>query len=123
MNDVSDILEQRQFVSSLIFSVLTGKITVKNALLKFPHGTEDKSIQAAWHAVLHYESDEDLRNKDFNYAQEQDEYLEFIAFTLKEGKSLPLNIINSYNEYHPKAMIPEEDGIKGVIKRLFRFII
>ena len=76
-----DYSEIRKKVSRLFFGVLTKKLPVREALVRFPKDCEDKTIIASWHALCHLEADEDIRKKDLMYKQEQDEYIEFIAYT------------------------------------------
>lgn len=115
-------IEERKFVSNLYISVLTEKISIREALMNFPKIYDDKTIMAAWHALCHLEADEDLRKKDLMYAKEQDEYIEFIAFTLSKGDVLPENIINSYSPYHDDALIPPSNTIKSIIHQLKKFL-
>lgn len=117
-----DYTKDRQYVGNIIINVLTERITVKKALLLFPKDSEDPSIQAAWHALCHYEADEEIAASDKLYQQEQLEYLEFIAFEFKDGKELPKNIIESYKQYHKEALIPHNNGMRGVFKKLFKSI-
>lgn len=114
--------EDRKYVSRLYIAVLTEKISVREALMKFPKNSEDKSIEAAWHALCHLEADEELRKKDLMYKEEQDEYIEFIAFTLDKGQELPENIIESYKPYHEDALIPPNTSIKGIIREFKKFL-
>ena len=88
-------IKNRKYVGRLVYSVLTERKSVREALLLFPDSS-DKSIECAYHALVHFEADEDLRYKDYEYREEQNDYLEFIAQTLSEGKSLPRNIIADY---------------------------
>ena len=111
----------RKFVGRLIFAVLTGRKTVREAMSLFPD-TKDKNIECAYHALVHYEADEDLRYQDFEYREEQDDYLEFIAQTLTEGKELPRNIIADYEEYYSGIARPWQKGVKGFFKEFLRFI-
>ena len=123
MQDSSvDIVKQRQFVGNIIIAVLTEKISVKKGLLLFPKGCEDPSIHAAWHALCHYEADEDIKAKDAEYTDQQVELLELIAFTFKDGNPLPQNIIDAYKPYYQEDPISYDTGLKGVIKKLFRFV-
>ncbi len=123
MQDSSvDIVKQRQFVGNIIIAVLTEKISVKKGLLLFPKGCEDPSIHAAWHALCHYEADEDIKAKDIDYNDQQVELLELIAFTFKDGNPLPQNIIDAYKPYYQEDPISYDTGLKGVIKKLFRFV-
>ena len=117
-----DYSELRKEVSKLFIAVLTKSVPVRDALASFPKECQDKSIIAAWHALCHLEADEDLRLKDDMYREEQDEYIEFIAFTLQKGEELPANIINSYIPYHSEALIPAGKGVKAVINKLKRFL-
>ena len=59
--------EDRAYVSRLIIKVLTDKICAREAILHFPENHNDKSIQAAYHALVHREADEDLRHRDLLY--------------------------------------------------------
>ena len=86
--------ELRKKVSKLFFAVLTHKIPVRDALAKFPKDCEDPTLIAAWHALCHLESDEEMRLKDKMYAEEQDNYIEYIAFTLEKGEALVILGIN-----------------------------
>ena len=89
----------RKFVGRLIYAVLTERKNVREAIKLFPE-TKDKSIECAYHALVHYSADEEMRYKDIEYREAQDDYLEFIAQTLSEGKALPKNIIDEYKPYY-----------------------
>lgn len=115
-------IENRMLVSELIRKVLIGILTVREAISMFPFDTDDKSIEAAYHALVHYEADEDLRRRDVLYKEEQDEYLELIFQTLAEGESLPDNIIRNYEQFYPKANIPHKHDAMGSIKSFLRFL-
>lgn len=114
--------ELRKKVSKLFFAVLTHKIPVRDALARFPKDCEDKTLIAAWHALCHLEADQELRLRDKMYANEQDEYIEYIAFTLEKGEALPENIINSYTPYHNEALVSPSKSLKGIINKLKRFL-
>ncbi len=118
----TDYSTERKLVAELILKVLTHKLLVRQALLKFPEDSKDPSIQAAWHALCHLESDEEIRRRDKNYAEEQDDFLEMIAFTFQKGEELPANITNVYESYHKEALIPHAKGIKGLMNKLTRFL-
>lgn len=117
----ADYSKERQNAGDIIIGVLTEHLTVREGLLRFPKSL-DLSVQAAWHALCHYEADEDIRKHDLEYANQQQELLEMIAFTFKDGKDLPRNIIDSYKPYHPETLINPEKGLKGLVSRLTRFI-
>ena len=114
-------LDDREFVARLILSVLTGRITVREAILHFPE-SNDKNLHAAYHALIHYEADEDQRYKDIEFKEEQDEYLSMIAEILSEGKDLPKNIIKSYESYYPEIELPKSKTIISFIKSVCKFL-
>lgn len=117
-----DYSQERAFVSQLLLAVLCEKISVKDALLKFPKDVEDASIVATWHALSHYEADEDLRKADASYKAAQDDYLEFIAFSLRDNKDLPINVVNAYNSYYKDMPIADNETLKGKMHKFFRFL-
>lgn len=117
-----DNVSERQRVAGLIKSVLTGNIIVREAINNFPVGTDDESIKAVYHALIHYEADEDLRKKDNLYKEEQDDYLFMLSDILSKGDDLPVNIINSYKEFYKTANIKNEDSFFGKLKSFFRML-
>ena len=116
-----DEINNRKFVGRLIYAVLTERKTVREVLLLFPD-TKDKNIECAYHALVHYEADEDLRYRNYEYREEQDDYLEFIAQTLSAGKSLPRNIIADYEEFYSGVAKPWKNGFKSFLKEFLRGI-
>lgn len=117
-----DYKKERQLVGNIIIAVLTERIDVRRALLLFPKGSKDPSVCAAWHALCHYEADEDIKKNDLDYVNQQQEYLELIAYTFKDGNELPQNIISAYQPFYHDNPISYEDGLKGIITKLLRFI-
>lgn len=117
-----DYSKIRKQAAKLYMAVLTNKLNIRDALVRFPKDCDDATIIAAWHALCHLEADEDIRLRDEMYREEQDEYIEFIAFTLQKGQELPANIINSYLPYHNEALIPAGKSLKGVINKLKKFL-
>ncbi len=114
--------QERLLVAELIRQVLISRLCVREAVLKFPRDTEDKSIHAAYHALVHYEADEDLRARDEVYRDEQDDYLEYIAHILESGEDLPDNIIKNYEKYYETANIPHQNNTKGFLHSFFRYL-
>lgn len=114
--------EERKAVSRLIYMILADSLTVREAILKFPKDINDSTIKAVYHALIHRESDEDLRKLDLDYKEEQDDYLEFIAQILQEGKALPQNIIKSYDKYYKNITPPHSKSMKGLLKSLCKFL-
>ncbi len=115
-------MNDRVLVAELIRQVLISRMCVREAVLKFPRDTKDKSIHAAYHALVHYEADEDLRRRDELYREEQDDYLEFIFQVLERGGDLPENIINNYEKYYACANIPHEENAKGFFRGFWKFL-
>lgn len=115
-------MSDREYVARLIVSVLTERISVREAILHYPKDTADKNLRAVYHALIHYEADEDLRAKDLAFKEEQDEYLNMMAELLSNGKELPLNIIKSYEDYYPEIEIPKSEYFKKIIKAIAKFL-
>ncbi|MCI1274271.1 MAG: hypothetical protein LKG27_07565 [Clostridiaceae bacterium] len=122
MNEYQKRLEERRNVASLIRFVLIGELCVREAIKQFPPDTEDESIEAAYHALIHYEADEDLRRKDNIYKEQQDDYVEMIANTLERGENLPQNIIANYKKYYKSANIPHSKTRLGFWKSFLRYL-
>lgn len=117
-----DYKEERKIVSRLIYMVLAETLHVREAILRFPQEANDTSIKAAYHALVHYEADEDLRRRDLAYKEEQDDYVEFIAQIMQEGNPLPKNIIKSYDKFYKNVAMPYSKSMKGLIRSLCRFL-
>ena len=62
-SDNIDYTKIRKEVSKLFIAVLTKRLPVREALIRFPKDCQDKTIIASWHALCHLESDEELRLK------------------------------------------------------------
>ena len=95
-----DYVNDRKLVAALIMDVLVGKVTVREALLKFPKNCEDKAVSVAWHALVHYEADEEVEKLDSLYRDIQVDFLEGLHNILIQGHDLPENLIRGYNKYH-----------------------
>ena len=117
----NNTFNNRRFVGRLIYAVLTEQKNVREAISLFPD-TKDKDIECAYHALVHYAADEDIRYSDIEYREEQDDYLEFIAQTLVSGKNLPKNIVADYEEYYHGISHKWQNGFKGFLKEFLRFI-
>ena len=117
----SEELNNRKFVGRLVYSVLTERRCVREALKLFPDSM-DKNIECAYHALVHFEADEELRYQDIEYKEEQNDYLEFIAETLVAGKELPRNIIADYEDYYKGTATLWKNGWNGFLKEFKRFI-
>ena len=111
MNENSQ--NDRVYAAQLLRSVRLGELSVKQAVLKYPNNSNDESLIAAYHALIHYEADEDIRLRDIFFREEQDDYLEFIYTTLENGADLPQNIIDSYKEFYKKTPVLLKKNAKG----------
>jgi hypothetical protein len=114
-------LKERRYVGRLIISVLTGQKNVREAIKLFPD-IRDTNIECAYHALVHYAADEEMRAKDIEYREVQDDYLEFIAQTLDCGKELPQNVIDAYKPYYNGIAGVWENSLSGFKKEFLRFI-
>ena len=115
-------LEDRVFVSKLLRAVRIGTCSVREALLQFPKDTTDDSLVAVYHALIHYEADEDLRLRDALYKEEQDDYIEFLSYVLEKGEDWPQNIIDNYKKYYDSAPILHQQNTRGVLKSFFKVL-
>lgn len=119
--NAQELLNNRKFVGRLVYSVLTERRCVREALKLFPDSM-DKNIECAYHALVHYEADEDMRYHDIEYKEAQNDYLEEIAQTLSAGKELPRNIIADYEDYYKGTATLWKNGWQGFLKEFKRFI-
>ena len=115
-----ELNNDRAVVAKLLNDVLLGRLCVRDAMLNYPRDIEDESLIAAYHALIHYEADEDLRRRDILYKEEQDEYLAFISETLKNGEDLPKNIIDNYKSFYKYAPLLHKKGFLGFIKSFWK---
>ena len=111
---------ERVLVSNIIIAVLTERKIVREGLLLFPRGSSDSSVCIAYHALCHFEADDDIKAKDTDFKSEQVEFLEFIAFTLKDGEPLPENILEEYKPYYKDTPIFFENSLLVKFKRMLR---
>lgn len=116
------IIENRIKIANILRRVLINELSVKDALLMFPDTTDDKSIMSAYHALVHYEADEDLRRRDDLYREEQDDYIENLSYILAKGNDLPENIIKNYEKYYQDTKIIHSDDKKDFWKGFLRFL-
>lgn len=117
-----DYQKERKYISSLIIEVLTQNSLVREVLLRFPKDLKDPSSIVAYHALIHLEADEELREKDVQYKQEQDDYILYIAETFNKGEELPYNIIKGYTDLYNWAPSQFSKTKKGIIEKLKRDI-
>jgi len=116
------VIEERKHIADILRLVLINKLSVKDALLMFPNTTNDKSVMATYHALVHYEADEDLRRRDDLYREEQDSYIENLSYTLAKGEDLPENVIRNYEKYYQETEIIHSNEKKDFWKSFLRFL-
>lgn len=116
------MLKTRKMTAELLFGVLSGSKTVLEALKSFPKNVPDDSVNVCFHILVHYDADEDIRLKDEIYREEQDDFILNTAETLFRGESLPINIINEYNDFYKETLLYPEINRDTVISRLKKFI-
>ena len=114
--------EEKKFVSKLILGVLSGRISVLDALKRFPRDRYNSTIKCCWHALVHYEADEDVRQKNADYRREQDEYLIMLSEILERGEDVPQNIVDEYEKCHGDTMMPYGDSFVEKFLSLFKFL-
>ena len=114
--------EDRVFVAKLLRSVRIGNCGVREALMQYPRDTDDESLIAVYHALIHYEADEDLRRRDALYREEQDDYIESLSYILEKGEDLPQNIIDNYKKYYDTVQILHKKDIRGFLKSFFKIL-
>ncbi len=105
-----DFADERKLAAEAVFSVMTEKLTVREALLSFPKNCDDPSVGAAWHALLHFEADEDISRFDDAFKTLQIEFLEEVHNILAAGRELPQNLIVGYNKYHDGVDTTQIEG-------------
>lgn len=114
--------EDRVFVAKLLRNVRIGNCGVREALMQYPRDTDDESLIAVYHALIHYEADEDLRRRDALYREEQDDYIESLSYILEKGEDLPQNIIDNYKKYYDTVPILHKKDIRGFLKSFFKIL-
>jgi len=121
--DKQKILDKkaREATGKILFSVISGALTTFEAIKYFPKNVEDTSVKIAWHALLHYDADEEIRLREPDFAQEQIKYIEMLAKILVEGKELPENILQEYEELYIDTVLPKNYNWWGKVKAFFRF--
>ena len=112
----------REAVGKLFYSMIEGVVSSRKAIDYFPRNVEDMSVKIAWHALLHYDADEEMRINDSEYAQEQIKYIEFLASILSKGDELPQNILDEYEELYKDTPLPKRYNWWGTLRSLFRFL-
>ena len=122
LSDNELIIAARKFVGILLYDIISRKIPPFEAIQKFPKDIEDSSVKIAWHAIIHFDADEDIRKQDNLHAQEQMSYLESLGKILLEGHPLPENILTEYENLYQETILPKRVTFKEYLKSIFRFI-
>jgi hypothetical protein len=98
-----DLRAKRQRAAQLLKAVLDERIEPRIAINRWPESNErpDPSLNCAYQALWHFESDEDKQKNELFYMDAQLELLRQMVGFLKEGKDLPLYIIRMYSPSQP----------------------
>lgn len=94
---------QRQQAGRLIEAVLDEELTARRALNRWPPGLagcQDASLDSAYQALWHFESDETQQQTQVYYLDAQIELLKQMSRYLSQGKTLPSYLITPYPEEH-----------------------
>ena len=116
MDETYNEIEARKKAAALIKSCLYSNVLVREALKLWPEINNDPSLICARHALIHFETDEDIRNSNVDYAEGQIQWLEELIQILSQGDPLPENIIETYKEYY-EIPIPLKTKIAYKIAR------
>jgi len=86
-----DRREIKQSAGRLIQKVLDRALSARDCLAQWPSGGDlgDETLDCAFEALNHYESDEDIRQRDPAYAQRQREELQLLVDCLLNDQPLP----------------------------------
>ena len=120
----NDILlkKARENTGKLLYMLIEGSISAFEATKYFPKNVDDISLKIAWHAMLHYDADEEIRIKNPDYAQEQILHIENLAKILSKGDELPQNMLDDYEEIYKTTVLPKNYNWLGKLKAFFRLI-
>ena len=120
----NDILlkKARENTGKLLYMLIEGSISAFEATKYFPKNVDDISLKIAWHAMLHYDADEEIRIKNPDYAQEQILHIENLAKILSRGDELPQNMLDDYEEIYKTTVLPKNYNWLGKLKAFFRLI-
>ena len=114
-------IKEREATGKILYSIISGVLTPFEATKYFPKNSEDISVKIAWHTLLHYDADEEIRLKDPEFAQEQLKYIETLAKILSDGNELPHNMLKDYEDLYIDTVMPKRYNFLGKIKAFFRF--
>jgi hypothetical protein len=100
MFNLPDITEERKKAAALMRECLYSGLLVREALKQWPKITDDPTLVCARHALIHYAADEDIHKKNYQFKEEQIDWLETLIKILSRGDEIPKNIIETYEEYY-----------------------
>jgi hypothetical protein len=82
--------EAARIVAELLDRVVKGEIEPKDALEQWPQTHEAEPVLGtAWHDLMHFAADDDIRRKDKRYADYQIDLLRKRIAEIKEMHNLP----------------------------------
>lgn len=86
--EADDLSERRKIAGQLLQEVLAGNTSPASARDRWPDSGGDASLDSAFHALFHFEDDEDVRKRDPKYADWQTSQLKQLADALLRGTSV-----------------------------------
>jgi hypothetical protein len=107
---MADLASLQQQAARLLLAVLEETLTPRQALARWPvlHEADDASVWAAYHALWHFEADEDVHKTEPYYCDLQLALLRHMAENLASGTAFPAHILAGYAG-HPHVM-PYDEG-------------
>lgn len=89
----------RQAAAALLEAVLEERLEPRLAIVRWPEtgDVSDLSLQVAYQALWHFESDEDKQQGELFYMDAQLELLSQMARFLRAGQSLPGYMLGTYS--------------------------
>jgi len=90
--NTNNLVEVRKSAANILKKMLDRKLIPKEAKDKWPSYKKDKILDIAFHALDHFEADEDIRLKDKKYAKWQTEQIQKIILCLETGEPIEKDI-------------------------------
>lgn len=91
--DKIELVNARKIAGEILQQILDKSISLKEAREKWPSYKGDISLDSAFHALYHFEDDEDIRFKDQKYTDWQIGQIKRIIESFKSGGPLEKDLI------------------------------
>lgn len=125
----AQVLRNRLSAGNLLDAVLDERMEARQAIVRWPEAGEcpDSSLEVAYQALWHFESDEDRQRGELFYMDAQFELLSQMARYLQAGKPLPPYMLKAYSpDYRVRFFYGQDFGrdlwqeVRGLAERFFR---